>query len=190
MTIEHDEYLFLRIAIDAAHSDVDVVVAVDPIHTGDIGRQHFLQVAGSAVVNHLGGDERSGNRCLSQTLRLTGGCGNGGGHTGLDTVHYIGKGRRIARRRSVVGILLKHQRGVLSGLLHIEASQIAECNETEGVLSEIAMEGAEILQQGIAGLFDATYLVVALGLGVYIAHLRVDLGTDGYRLKSEEYEYE
>jgi hypothetical protein len=37
------------------------------------------------------------------------------------------------------------------------------------------MEGAEMLQQTIAGLFDAAYLVVALSLSVYVAHLRIHL---------------
>jgi hypothetical protein len=41
------------------------------------------------------------------------------------------------------------------------------------------MKGAEVLQQGIAGLFNAAYLVIALSLGVYIAQLRVNLGTGG-----------
>ena len=56
-----------------------------------------------------------------------------------------------------------------------ETGQIAERNETERVLALIAMEGAEMLQQTIAGLFDAAYLVVALSLRVDVAQLRVNL---------------
>ena len=74
-------------------------------------------------------------------------------------------------RRAIVGILLQHQRGVLLGLFHIKPCQIAERNKTECALVLIAIEPAEILQQGIAGLFDATYLVIILCLTVYIAHL-------------------
>ena len=40
---------------------------------------------------------------------------------------------------------------------------------------QIVMEGVKILQQDIAGLFDAAYLLITLGLGVYVAHLRVNL---------------
>ena len=43
-------------------------------------------------------------------------------------------------------------------------------------LTQIAVEGAEMLQQRIAGLFDTAYLIVILGLGVYIAHLCINLG--------------
>ena len=175
MPIEHDQYLFLGTAVDATHGDVDVVVAVDEVHARHIGRQHFLQVTGTAVVNHVSGNERGGHRHLGQRFRLTGGGGNGGSHTGLDTIHHIGKGRRIARRRGIVRILLQQHCGVLLSLLHIETGQIAERNETERVLALIATEGGEMLQQTIAGLFNAAYLVVALSLSVYVAQLRINL---------------
>ena len=42
MPVEHDEYLFLSMAVDAAHSDVDVVITIDDVHTRHIGSQHFL----------------------------------------------------------------------------------------------------------------------------------------------------
>ena len=44
MTVDHDEDFFLTVTVDTAHSDINVVVTVDNIHTGDIGGKYFLQV--------------------------------------------------------------------------------------------------------------------------------------------------
>ena len=164
MAVKHDEDFLLSDTIDTTHGDIDVVVAVDEIHAWHIGCQHFLQIAGTTVLNHLSGDERGGHGYLGKTLSLTGGSGDGGCHAGLDIVHNVSKLRRVTGRRTVVGILLQHQYSVTLRLLDVVTGQVAKCNETECVLSQIAMKRAKILQQHVASLLYATYLVVTLSL--------------------------
>ena len=64
-------------------------------------------------------------------------------------------------------------------LLHIETCQIAEGNEAERALALVSVEIGEMLQQGIASLFDSAYLVIAFCLRVDIAHLRISLRSCG-----------
>ena len=71
MPVEHDEDLLLRIAVNASHGDIDIVVTVDQMHAWHIGCQHFLQVAGAAGLNHLRRDECGRHRYLCQTFCLT-----------------------------------------------------------------------------------------------------------------------
>ena len=64
VAVEHDQDLLLRITVDAAHGDVDIIVTVDEVHARHVGCQHFLQVTGTAGLDHLGCDERGRYRHL------------------------------------------------------------------------------------------------------------------------------
>ena len=77
VTVEHDENLLLTVAVDAAHGDIDVIVAIDDMHARHIGCQHFLQVAATAVANHLLRNQYGRHRYLVQRLRLAGSCRDG-----------------------------------------------------------------------------------------------------------------
>ena len=171
------------IAEDATHGDVDVVVAVDDVHTRYVGCQHLLQVTSATVVNHLLSDKRGGHWHLCQTLCLTGGCGDGSSHASLDVVYYIGKGKRIAGRWCVVWVLLKHLCGILLGMLHVETCQITEGYKTECILAQIAMKVCKVFQQCITCLFNTAYAVVALCLCKQLTHSRLAL----FRLLSTDY---
>ena len=72
MPVEHDEDLLLTITIDTSHSDVNIVIAVDEVHAWHVGSQDFLQVGGSAVMNHLFCDEGGRYWYLTKALCLTG----------------------------------------------------------------------------------------------------------------------
>ena len=175
VAIKHDEDFLLSVAIDATHGDVDVVVTVNDVHAWHVGCQHFPQVTRTTIPNHLGSNERSRHRHLGQTLSLTGGGSDSRCHTCLDVVHNIDKLSRVGSRRTVVWILLKHQRGVLLSLLDIETSQIAKGYQVERILPQIARERAEVLQQRVASLVYTTYLVVRLCLSIQLTHFRVVL---------------
>ena len=95
MPVEHDEHLLLGVAVDAAHGDVDIVVAVDEVHARHIGCQHLLQIASPAGLDHLFCDQRRGHRHLCQRLCLIGGGGDGGCHACLDMVYDLHEGRRV-----------------------------------------------------------------------------------------------
>ena len=53
--------------------------------------------------------------------------------------------------------------------------QADEGDEPQRVLTEVALEGIEILQQHIPRLFYAPYLVIDLCLGIHLTHLRIVL---------------
>ena len=145
VTVEHDEYLLLCVAVDATHGNVDIVIAIDDVHAWYIGSQYFLQIASATIDYHLFCNESRGDRNLSQRLCLTGGGGDGGSQASFDAVHHLDKGGRVAGTRTVVRILLKHQRGVLLSMLRIEAGQITESDETECVLTQIAVKVLKVL---------------------------------------------
>ena len=70
MAVKHDENLLLTITIDASQRDVDIVVAVDDVHTWHIGCEHFLKVLASTVTYHIFCDEGGGYRYLSECLSM------------------------------------------------------------------------------------------------------------------------
>ena len=70
MAVKHDENLLLTITVDASQCDVDIVVAVDDVHTRHIGCEHFLKVLASAVTYHILCDKGGGHRYLSERLRM------------------------------------------------------------------------------------------------------------------------
>ena len=173
VTVEHEEHLLLRTAVDAAHGDVDIIIAIDETDTRHIGGQYLLQVAPAAGGNHLFGDERRGHRHFVETLRDVRGCRDGSCHASLDLVHDISKLWRVLCRHGVVRILFEHHRNIAFRLLDVEVLQIAESYQSQRTLPEVAVEGFEMLQEDAASLLGAPNPIVVLCLVVHIAHLGV-----------------
>ena len=53
--------------------------------------------------------------------------------------------------------------------------QTNEGDEPQSVLTEVALEGIEILQQNIPSLFNTPYFVIVLCLSIHLTHLRIVL---------------
>ena len=175
MAVEHQQDFLLRVAVDATHGDVDVIITVNQVHAWHVGGQHLLQVAGTAVADHLISNQRGGHRRLSQSLSLTGGGGDGGCHATLDAVHDFHEGSWILRRRRVIWILLQQACDVLLCLWDVVFNQVSEGNQVERILAQITLKVTEVLQQHFPCLFYTPYPIGILCLSIYLAHLRIVL---------------
>ena len=95
------------------------------MHTWHIGCQHFLQVAATAVANHLLRNQYGRHRYLVQRLRLAGSCRDGCRASGADAVHHINKTGRVVECGTVVGVLVQQRLDISLGLRVVVGSDIA-----------------------------------------------------------------
>ena len=166
VAVEHDEYLHLSVAVDAAHGDVDVVVAVDDVHARHVSGQHLLQIAGAAVLNHLLGDERGGHRYLVELFGLARRGGDGGVATGFDVLHHVDEALWVGGRRAVVGVLVQHQTHVVLGFSILIESQAAQRQHAVGTDAQTEGKVVEVASECPLCLFQTAYVVVLFRLVV------------------------
>ena len=166
MAVEHDEYFLLSVAVDAAHGDVDVVVAVHDVHARHIGFQYFLKIPGARVADHLFGDQRGGHRYLTEGFLLTGGSGEGGGAPFLDLLHNLCESHRILGRDGVIRRFCQQHPSIALGFLGVVISQIAERHQPVSTFANVALEIREMLFQQVSCFFETANIIIFLSLVV------------------------
>ena len=171
MSVEHDEDFLLSVAVDAAHGDVDVVVAVDDAHAGDVGGQHLLQVACAGVTDHLFGDERGGHGNLAECLCHARCGGDGGCASRLDALNHVDEALWVAGCRAVVRVFVEQLLGIVFRLLVVVESQRAEHEHAVGAETEVDGEVLQVAFQRCLCILDASDAVVLFGILVDVTVL-------------------
>ena len=159
-------FLFLAIAVDASHRDVDIVVTVYDIHARHIGGEHLLQVLAPAVANHVFCNQGGGHGHLIERLCLAGGGGDLRCESQFDALHHIDEPLGVLRRGGVVGVLREQVPSPFLGLLVIVESEPAEGHQPVGTLLYVAGKLPDVILKDGQGLFDTADVVFALGLVV------------------------
>ena len=171
VAVDHEEHLLLSLAIDAAHGDVDVVVAVNVGHAGHVGNEHLLEVAGSADAYHVVGNEQHGHGRLVEALSLAGSGGDGVGHAILHVCHHVEEALRVFRRWGEIGVFREQLADVSLCLVVFVEGDVAEYEQPVGTLQQVTLEVAQVLLQQTARVVKTADDVVVLGLRIEAALL-------------------
>ena len=162
MAVEHDENLLLPAAEDAAHGDVDVVVAVHDAHPRHVGGEHFLQVACAAVAYHLLGDERRGHGHLALFLLMARCRGDGALAAPADALHHVDEPLRVTDSGAIVWIFAQQQPYIFLCPFLVVKIQGAERQQTVSTLPQTAREALQIVVENLLCLLNPADIVACL----------------------------